>query len=138
MRRRSTGWEERDGARPCSVSSTTCTRRSSVPAGPAGVQRGGGPGRQGRGARGGGVPVEGVECYLHSGTSTGRASTSTRCGGATGSGGIEMTAAGDNSAENPRNPNKPPKRVDWGERMVDEMGRAAVLFTFTTRRLRRA
>ena len=43
---------------------------------------------------------------------------------------IEMMAAWDNSADNPRNPNKPPKRVYWGERTVDEMGHAAVLFTF--------
>lgn len=43
---------------------------------------------------------------------------------------IEMMAAWDNSATNPRNPNKPPRRVYWGERTVDEMGHAAVLFTF--------
>jgi hypothetical protein len=43
---------------------------------------------------------------------------------------IEMMAAWDNSADNPRNPNQPPKRVYWGERTVDEMGHAAVLFTF--------
>jgi hypothetical protein len=41
-----------------------------------------------------------------------------------------MMAAWDNSADNPRNPNKPPKPVYWGERTVDEMGHAAVLFTF--------
>jgi hypothetical protein len=43
---------------------------------------------------------------------------------------IEMMAAWDNSADNPRNPNTPPRRVYWGERTVDEMGHAAVLFTF--------
>jgi mono/diheme cytochrome c family protein len=43
---------------------------------------------------------------------------------------IELTAAWDNSAANPRNPNKPPQAVRWGERTVDEMGHAAVLFTF--------
>lgn len=43
---------------------------------------------------------------------------------------IEMMATWDNSADNPRNPNTPPRRVYWGERTVDEMGHAAVLFTF--------
>jgi hypothetical protein len=43
---------------------------------------------------------------------------------------IEMMAAWDNSAANPRNPNKPPKPVSWGERTIDEMGHAAVLYTF--------
>jgi hypothetical protein len=47
---------------------------------------------------------------------------------------IEMIAAWDNSADNPRNPNNPPKRVYWGERTVDEMGHAAVLFTFDDER----
>jgi mono/diheme cytochrome c family protein len=42
---------------------------------------------------------------------------------------IELTAAWDNSAANPRNPNKPPKDVSWGERTVDEMGHAAILYT---------
>ena len=42
---------------------------------------------------------------------------------------IELTAAWDNSAENPRNPNKPPRDVSWGERTVDEMGHAAILYT---------
>ena len=43
---------------------------------------------------------------------------------------IELTAAWDNSAANPRNPSQPPRAVRWGERTVDEMGHAAVLFTF--------
>jgi len=43
---------------------------------------------------------------------------------------IELTAAWDNSATNPRNPNKPPRNVYWGERTVDEMGHAAILYTF--------
>ena len=43
---------------------------------------------------------------------------------------IEMTAAWDNSERNPRNPSKPPRRVYWGERTVDEMGHAAILYTF--------
>ena len=42
---------------------------------------------------------------------------------------IELTAAWDNSAGNPRNPNKPPRDVSWGERTVDEMGHAAILYT---------
>jgi mono/diheme cytochrome c family protein len=42
---------------------------------------------------------------------------------------IELTAAWDNSAQNPRNPNKPPRDVHWGERTVDEMGHAAILYT---------
>jgi len=50
---------------------------------------------------------------------------------------IEMIAAWDNSAENPRNPNKPPMPVYWGERTVDEMGHAAVLFTFDDETLSR-
>jgi mono/diheme cytochrome c family protein len=43
---------------------------------------------------------------------------------------IELTAAWDNSAGNPRNPNNPPREVFWGERTVDEMGHAAILYTF--------
>jgi len=42
---------------------------------------------------------------------------------------IELTAAWDNSAANPHNPNKPPRDVTWGERTVDEMGHAAILYT---------
>ena len=42
---------------------------------------------------------------------------------------IELTAAWDNSAQNPRNPSKPPRDVSWGERTVDEMGHAAILYT---------
>ena len=43
---------------------------------------------------------------------------------------IELTAAWDNSAGNARNPNKPPKSVRWGERTVDEMGHAAIIYTY--------
>lgn len=43
---------------------------------------------------------------------------------------IELTAAWDNSGQNPRNPSKPPREVYWGERTVDEMGHAAILYTF--------
>lgn len=42
---------------------------------------------------------------------------------------IKMVATFDNSAANPRNPNSPPKHIDWGERTVDEMG--LVLFSYT-------
>ena len=42
---------------------------------------------------------------------------------------ISLTAAWDNSERNPRNPNKPPRDVYWGERTVDEMGHAAILYT---------
>jgi hypothetical protein len=49
---------------------------------------------------------------------------------------IELTAAWDNSDRNPRNPNKPPRDVHWGERTVDEMGHAAILFTFDDEKLK--
>jgi hypothetical protein len=35
---------------------------------------------------------------------------------------IDATLRYDNSAENPRNPSNPPKRVQWGEESFDEMG----------------
>jgi hypothetical protein len=38
-------------------------------------------------------------------------------------------AAWDNSEQNPRNPNMPPRDVSWGEKTTDEMGHAAILFT---------
>jgi hypothetical protein len=37
---------------------------------------------------------------------------------------IVMEAVHDNSAENIRNPNQPPKRVTWGEQTTDEMSLA--------------
>ncbi|HEV8615576.1 MAG TPA: ascorbate-dependent monooxygenase [Methylomirabilota bacterium] len=43
---------------------------------------------------------------------------------------IELSAAWDNSERNPRNPNRPPRDVFWGERTIDEMGHAAILYTF--------
>ena len=49
---------------------------------------------------------------------------------------IELSAAWDNSAENPRNPNKPPRHVSWGERTVDEMGHAAILYTMDEEKLK--
>ena len=39
---------------------------------------------------------------------------------------IQMQISYDNSADNPRNPNHPPQRVEWGPNTEDEMG---VLFT---------
>jgi tetratricopeptide (TPR) repeat protein/mono/diheme cytochrome c family protein len=35
---------------------------------------------------------------------------------------LQMRYTYDNSAENPRNPTQPPKRVFWGQRSADEMG----------------
>jgi hypothetical protein len=49
---------------------------------------------------------------------------------------IELTAAWDNSEQNPRNPNKPPRDVYWGERTVDEMGHAAILYTLDDEKLK--
>ena len=37
---------------------------------------------------------------------------------------VTLEAVHDNSAENPRNPSSPPKRVVWGEQTVDEMSAA--------------
>jgi peroxiredoxin len=34
---------------------------------------------------------------------------------------VEMEAIFDNSAENPRNPNRPPKKITWGESSTEEM-----------------
>ena len=42
---------------------------------------------------------------------------------------LKIAATFDNSAANPRNPNNPPKHIDWGEQTSDEMGLA--LFSFT-------
>jgi hypothetical protein len=35
---------------------------------------------------------------------------------------LDVTITYDNSADNPRNPNRPPARVTWGEQSTDEMG----------------
>lgn len=43
---------------------------------------------------------------------------------------IDVRITYDNSADNPRNPNNPPKRVQWGEESSDEMG--GVRFMMTT------
>jgi hypothetical protein len=42
---------------------------------------------------------------------------------------IDVTIGYDNSADNPRNPSNPPKRVLWGEQSFDEMG--GIAFTMT-------
>jgi len=41
----------------------------------------------------------------------------------------ELVACYDNSEMNPRNPNRPPKTVTWGEQTTDEMCIAFVAFT---------
>jgi hypothetical protein len=48
---------------------------------------------------------------------------------------IELMAAWDNSEANPRNPSKPPRDVSWGERTIDEMGHAAILYTVDSEKL---
>ncbi|MEO7453882.1 MAG: ascorbate-dependent monooxygenase [Fimbriimonadales bacterium] len=42
---------------------------------------------------------------------------------------IRATALYDNSADNPRNPNQPPKEVRWGEQTTDEMALLIVSYT---------
>jgi hypothetical protein len=42
---------------------------------------------------------------------------------------IRATAVYDNSADNPRNPNEPPKEVRWGEQTTDEMALLIVSYT---------
>jgi hypothetical protein len=39
---------------------------------------------------------------------------------------LDVQIAYDNSADNPRNPSRPPKRVQWGEQSFDEMGSVTV------------
>ena len=36
---------------------------------------------------------------------------------------LAMRYTYDNSSDNPRNPDQPPRRVFWGQRSADEMGR---------------
>lgn len=40
---------------------------------------------------------------------------------------LDVTLVYDNSADNPQNPNNPPKRIRWGRRSVDEMGATLLL-----------
>lgn len=42
---------------------------------------------------------------------------------------IEVEATYDNSADNPHNPNSPPKRVTWGEQTTDEMCLVSIMLT---------
>jgi uncharacterized protein (TIGR03437 family) len=42
---------------------------------------------------------------------------------------LKLTCNFDNSADNPRNPNNPPKTVRWGEETTDEMALAFIGFT---------
>ena len=48
---------------------------------------------------------------------------------------LHLTAYFDNSADNPRNPNSPPKPVSWGEETTDEMALAFVGVTFDSENL---
>jgi hypothetical protein len=48
---------------------------------------------------------------------------------------LEMSAWFDNSADNPRNPNNPPKPVSWGEATTDEMALAFIGFTIDSENL---
>ena len=46
---------------------------------------------------------------------------------------LDVTMSYDNSAENPNNPTKPPKRVLWGPATTDEMGTITLCVTFDTK-----
>jgi mono/diheme cytochrome c family protein len=48
---------------------------------------------------------------------------------------LDMTAHYDNSADNPRNPNTPPKQVTWGEQTTDEMCIAFLAYTVDSEHL---
>lgn len=48
---------------------------------------------------------------------------------------VEMSAWYDNSADNPRNPNNPPKPVSWGEATTDEMALCFIGFTLDAENL---
>jgi len=48
---------------------------------------------------------------------------------------VNLTAYYDNSADNPRNPNSPPKDVRWGEQTTDEMCLAFIGFTLDAEQL---
>ena len=45
---------------------------------------------------------------------------------------LSLAAVYDNSANNPRNPSSPPRRVQWGEATTDEMCIAFVWYTIDT------
>jgi hypothetical protein len=42
---------------------------------------------------------------------------------------ITVTIRYDNSADNPRNPNNPPRRIRWGRESTDEMGSMTLMAT---------
>jgi hypothetical protein len=44
---------------------------------------------------------------------------------------LDVTITYDNSAENPRNPSSPPKKVEWGEESTDEMGSMGLMLVAT-------
>ena len=44
---------------------------------------------------------------------------------------LDVTISYDNSAENPRNPSSPPRRVTWGEGSTDEMGSMSLMLVAT-------
>jgi hypothetical protein len=48
---------------------------------------------------------------------------------------VTLNASFDNSANNPRNPNDPPKAVRWGEQTTDEMCIAFILYTLDSENL---
>ena len=48
---------------------------------------------------------------------------------------VSMRYTYDNSADNPRNPNSPPKPVYWGEQTTDEMLIAFLVFTLDSEQL---
>ncbi len=48
---------------------------------------------------------------------------------------VEMTALYDNSESNPRNPNRPPKKITWGEQTTDEMCIAFLSYTIDREKL---
>ena len=48
---------------------------------------------------------------------------------------IDMVAVFDNSAENPKQPSKPPRAVGWGEGTIDEMAIVFISVTFDSERI---
>ena len=48
---------------------------------------------------------------------------------------VQMTARYDNSSSNPRNPNRPPRQVGWGEQTTDEMCIAFLFYTMDAEQL---
>jgi hypothetical protein len=48
---------------------------------------------------------------------------------------LDLTAYYDNSAQNPRNPNRPPREVTWGEQTTDEMCTGLLRYTLDSEHL---